>query len=68
MSSDVLYIPELAAKIGKTEVAVRAQVHRDAKVGTRKKVLPAPFKLGGKLAWRRADVDAWLERKAGATS
>lgn len=56
--SDVLYIADLAAKIGRTEAAVRAAIYRGSKD------LPRPFKLGGRHAWRTADVDAWLEQRA----
>lgn len=65
MSSDVLYVPEMAAKMGMTESAVRMAAYRDRSRGERKRHLPKPFKVGGKIAWRKIDVDAWLSRKAG---
>lgn len=65
--SDVLYVADVAQKLGMTESAVRMAVARDKGRGERKRALPKPFKIGAKLAWRRQDVDAWLERKAGGT-
>ena len=62
MSSEVLYIPELAAMLGKTEAAVRAAVQRGSDA------VPPPFRLGRLHAWRKADVDAWLAAKAGAAT
>lgn len=62
--SDILYIAEMAKKLGKTESALRAMVHRDNSVdGARR--LPESFKLGGRIAWRRCDVDLWLAHAAG---
>lgn len=55
--SDVIYIPELAKMLGKTETATTAMLHRGGD-------LPPSFKLGRKHAWRRADVEAWLAQKA----
>lgn len=64
--SDVLYVAELAAKLGMTESAVRAAAFRDRlKTKNEQRTLPTPFYMGNKLAWRRADVDAWLAAKAG---
>lgn len=53
--ADVLYVPELARKLGRTEAAIRAAVHR----GSRS--VPPPFKIGRKHAWRPESVDAWLD-------
>lgn len=53
--SDVLRICDMAQKLGMSEAALRAAVHR------KKKDMPQPFKLCGKWAWRRVDVDKWLE-------
>jgi len=64
--SDVLRVPEMAVKMGMSECAVRMAVIRDRQRGERKRALPKPFMMGGKLAWRRVDVDAWLEQKATA--
>lgn len=63
--SDVLYIPDMARKLGRTEAAIRAAVQRDQSRGSRKKALPPAFKLGGLWAWRAVDVDHWLAVKAG---
>jgi predicted DNA-binding transcriptional regulator AlpA len=63
--SDVLYVADVAEKLGMTESAVRMAVARDKGRGERKRALPKPFKIGAKLAWRRVDLDVWLARKAG---
>lgn len=54
MQSDVLYVPQLATALGLTEAAVRGHVYR------RTGAIPKPFKMGRKLAWRQATVQAWL--------
>lgn len=64
--SDVLYVPDIARKLGMSESAVRMAVIRDRQRGERKRALPKPFMLGGKLAWRVIDVTLWLEQKATA--
>lgn len=53
--ADVLYVPELAKKLGRTETAIRAAVHR------RSGSVPPPFKIGRKHAWRAESVEAWLK-------
>lgn len=58
MSADVLYVPDLARKLGKTEAAVRMGVARSSDW------IPPAFKLGRRIAWRTADVDAWLAKRA----
>lgn len=56
--TDVLYVPQLAAKLGRTEAAIRSAVNRGADW------LPPPFPMGRRLAWRREDVDAFLKAQA----
>lgn len=58
MSADVLYVADLARKLGRTEGAVRMAVSRGAAW------LPPAFKLGRRVAWRTSDVDAWLAKQA----
>lgn len=58
-SPDVLYIADVAAKLGKSVSAIRARVHRIAVLG-RPGDLPVPFKLDGSWAWRRETFDEWL--------
>jgi predicted DNA-binding transcriptional regulator AlpA len=58
MSADVLYIADMAKLYGRTECAIRSAHSRGAGW------LPAPFKLGRRLAWRSADVKADLARRA----
>lgn len=64
--SDVLYVADVAKKLGMTESAVRMAVNRDRCRLERKRALPKPFKIGNKLAWRRIDVDSFLASKASA--
>lgn len=61
-SADVLYIADVAAKLGKSTDAVRASVHR--LMNQKKPVdLPRPFKIGSEWAWSRSTFDAWLADK-----
>jgi len=54
----VLYVPDLARMIGKTDSAVRAGIQRGADW------LPPAFLMGRRHAWRRADVERWLDARA----
>jgi predicted DNA-binding transcriptional regulator AlpA len=54
---DVLYVPQLAAKMGRTESSIRSAVTRGADW------LPPRLQLGARLAWRRATVDAFLKAR-----
>lgn len=56
--SDVLYIAQLAQRLGKTDAAVRAGLQRKADW------VPPSFKMGSRHAWRPADVDRFLAAKA----
>jgi len=51
---DVLYVPDLARKLGRTESAIRTAVNRGAEW------LPPSFPMGRRLAWRRVDVESFL--------
>lgn len=58
---EILYVPDLAKLLGLTEAAVRGAYYR------RSGAIPKGFKLGAKLAWRRATVMEFLadrERRA----
>lgn len=55
---EVLYVPQLAAKLGRTDAAIRAAVNRGADW------LPPPFTMGRRLAWRSVDVDKFLADRA----
>ena len=55
--SDVIYMSELAKMLGKTEGAIRSAVQQ------RRESVPPSFKLGGKHAWRRIDVESWIEAR-----
>lgn len=54
--ADVLYTEDVAERLGNSVEGVRALVRRGS--------VPAPFKVGRRNAWRRADFDQWLERQA----
>lgn len=55
MTSTLLDAAELAAIVGADVRTVRRWV-REGEV-------PTPFRIGGTLRWRRADVERWLETK-----
>ena len=62
--ADVLYITDMAAKLGISVSAMRARVYRMTELKI-KQDLPEPFFFGGKWAWKRETVDKWLaEREA----
>jgi integrase len=48
----LVYVPELACFLGRSENAVRHAVRRG--------LLPAPVNAAGRLAWRAVDVRKWL--------
>lgn len=52
--SELLYIPQMAARMGRTEAAIRAGVQRNAKW------LPPSFKSGAKIAWRKSTADQFF--------
>lgn len=55
---DVLYVADMAKKLGRTEKAIRAGIRRNAAW------LPPHFRAGALYAWLRADVDAFLAQQA----
>lgn len=59
--TEVIYTAELAVMLGRSEVAIRQALNRGVDW------LPAPFYLGRRLAWRRADVQQWIARRAQET-
>lgn len=56
--SEVMYVADLAALLGRSEVAIRQAINRGADW------IPSPFYLGRRLAWRRDDVKRWLDARA----
>ncbi len=56
---EILYVADLARKLGRTESGVRMAVHR------RSESVPPHFMLAGRIAWRAEDVTTWLRKKAG---
>lgn len=57
-SADVLYVPDIARKFGRTEAAIRMAVNRGAEW------LPKPFKQGSRIAWLAEDVDRFLRERS----
>lgn len=55
MDTEVLYVQDLARMLGMTEAAVRGHYYR------RSGAIPKGFKLGNKIAWRRASVLEFLK-------
>jgi predicted DNA-binding transcriptional regulator AlpA len=51
--AEILYIPDVAALLGKTETAI-ASAHKRGQI-------PGAFKLLGRVAWRRSSIEAWIE-------
>ncbi len=58
----VLYVPDLARMLGRTEAAIRTAVNRGATW------LPPSFPMGRRLAWRREDVERFLAAQAKNTA
>jgi predicted DNA-binding transcriptional regulator AlpA len=56
--SDVLYVADMAKKLGRTEAAIRSAINRGADW------LPPHFHQGRRVAWLEADVDRFLKRQA----
>lgn len=56
---DILLIREVSEKLGIPEGTLR--YYRSADMG------PVSFKIGRRIAYRRADVEAWLESQLAAT-
>lgn len=54
----ILYVPQLATMLGRTEAAIRSAVNRKAKW------LPPSFPMGGRIAWRLVDVEDFLAQQA----
>ena len=54
---DLLYVPQLAKKLDRTESAIRQGVARGVDW------LPPRVDMGKRLAWRRHVVERWLEER-----
>lgn len=52
----LIYVPELAGLLGLTENAVRVRLARGGNG------LPPHVRIGKRIAWRRRDVEKWLNR------
>jgi predicted DNA-binding transcriptional regulator AlpA len=50
---EILYIPDVAALLGKTESAITSAYRRGQ--------IPGAFKLLGRVAWRCSSIDEWIE-------
>lgn len=58
MSEDkILYVPELARRLNRTEAAIRQAVLRESDS------IPPGFRMGRRLAWRSSTVEKWLAKK-----
>lgn len=53
--SAVLYVPELAKMMGRTEAAIRASVNRQSDD------IPPRLLIGRRICWRRETVQQWLK-------
>lgn len=53
--SAVLYVPDLARMLGRTEAAIRASVNRESDD------IPPRLQIGRRLCWRRETVQQWLK-------
>lgn len=53
---DILYIPDLARLLGRTETGIRQAAYR------RSRSVPQAMKLGDRYAWKRAEVEDWLQQ------
>ncbi len=53
--SDLLYVKDIADKLGTTEAAVRSRVQR------RDGSIPPFFWMGKRIVWRVETVDQWLK-------
>ena len=60
-STYILYVPDMAKLMRKSEAAIRAAVFRGSES------IPKPFKLGQKLAWVEADALKFIEEKRKGT-
>lgn len=58
--SEIIYIPELATMMGKSDVAVRAMIQRGSPD------VPKSFKVGRKHAWYREDARKFFAAKRAA--
>lgn len=53
--SAVLYVPEMAKMLGRTEAAIRASVNRASDD------IPPRLLIGRRICWRRETVKRWLK-------
>lgn len=60
--SELLYMPQMAEKLGTTVTALRSKVDRMMNQSQRVD-LPRPIRLGKKYAWRIETVENWLKSK-----
>lgn len=56
--ADVLYVPDVARRLGRSVASIRNAVARGSPW------LPPPFRLGRRVAWYRPDFDQALRRLA----
>lgn len=56
--SDLLFVPDIAERLGVSSDAVRALIRRGS--------LPPPARIGRRLVWRQADFERWLDARFAA--
>lgn len=54
--ADVIYLPELAEKLGTTTDALRGHIKRQTGA------IPPYFRMGRKYCWTRESVDKWIAK------
>ncbi len=55
MERQLYYIADIATILGVTEAAIRSHIQR------RSACIPRWVKIGKRIAWRKNDVDTWLD-------
>jgi len=53
--SDVMYLPEVAKRLGKTDEAVRQHIKK------RSNAIPPFIRVGGRICFRVKDYETWLD-------
>jgi predicted DNA-binding transcriptional regulator AlpA len=64
MGKKIIYVPDLAVTLGKTEGSIRGHLGRESWPAA----IPPPIRIGSRWAWRIEDVELWLEGKATVVS
>lgn len=62
MTTEILYVPQMAKRLGRSKAAIRSAHQRKADW------LPPAFHMGRLLAWRSDDVESFLKARAKKTA